>query len=163
GTPRPAEADPPTCPDRVSCAGGMSGSSFSRSSPGVGLEAGASAGDGSGWAVAECSETATTIAGAAHAIQGFLPLPPSYPPRWRAGKPWKPCAVRSRLRLSMTGAPDSGTEDATVETVELPGRVSRGPWLLEVGSQETSHAAVLRVGERITLGSGRRADVRVPD
>jgi DNA-binding NtrC family response regulator len=61
------------------------------------------------------------------------------------------------------GAPHSNGDDVTDETVELERGGSRGPWLLEIGSQETSGATILRVGERITLGSGRYADLRVSD
>ncbi len=38
-----------------------------------------------------------------------------------------------------------------------------GPWVLEVGAPEGGSSLVLRVGDRIVLGSGPNADVRVDD
>ncbi|MGC4089572.1 MAG: sigma 54-interacting transcriptional regulator [Polyangiaceae bacterium] len=51
----------------------------------------------------------------------------------------------------------------TLETVELRRPDTRGPWLLEVGAPDGGQARVLRVGDRLVIGSGRHADLCVAD
>jgi DNA-binding NtrC family response regulator len=55
-------------------------------------------------------------------------------------------------------------EDATGDhTLELSYRAARGPWHLEIGSREGSRSIVLEPGERVVLGSGRNAELRISD
>jgi DNA-binding NtrC family response regulator len=49
------------------------------------------------------------------------------------------------------------------ETVEMPGAGAPGPWVVELGTPEGGSSVVLRAGERIVIGSGRDADVRLDD
>ncbi|HET9960150.1 MAG TPA: sigma 54-interacting transcriptional regulator, partial [Polyangiaceae bacterium] len=51
----------------------------------------------------------------------------------------------------------------TKQTEELRSYRPRGPWLLEVGSPDGGHARVLAAGDRLVVGSGRNADLRVAD
>lgn len=54
--------------------------------------------------------------------------------------------------------------DTTDEhTLELSYRAARGPWRLEIGSRDGSRSVVLAAGERVVLGSGRSAELRVAD
>jgi DNA-binding NtrC family response regulator len=48
-------------------------------------------------------------------------------------------------------------------TVEVSRARPSGTWMLELGSPAGGSARVLRVGERLVLGSGREADLRVED
>ncbi|HET9930530.1 MAG TPA: sigma 54-interacting transcriptional regulator [Polyangiaceae bacterium] len=56
-----------------------------------------------------------------------------------------------------------GTCPENSNTVELACVSPPGPWLLEVGAPEGGHARILHVGDRIVIGSGTHADVRVFD
>jgi hypothetical protein len=49
------------------------------------------------------------------------------------------------------------------DTQEVKRPRSRGPWVLEVGSPDGGQAMLLRPGERVVLGSGSGADLRVDD
>jgi transcriptional regulator with GAF, ATPase, and Fis domain len=57
------------------------------------------------------------------------------------------------------GSSEGGTDD----TLEVRRATPSGPWVLEVGSPEGGHAMLLRNGDRVVLGSGRNADLRVED
>lgn len=48
-------------------------------------------------------------------------------------------------------------------TVDLPAQASDGPWALDVGWQEGAETKTLTPGERVVIGSGCRADLRVSD
>lgn len=48
-------------------------------------------------------------------------------------------------------------------TMELAFERARGPWLVEVGSKDTSFCRLLDEGEALILGSGSRADIRIDD
>jgi DNA-binding NtrC family response regulator len=48
-------------------------------------------------------------------------------------------------------------------TLEIAWHRARGPWAVEVGSVHQSQSAELRPGQRLTLGSGRGADLRLQD
>jgi DNA-binding NtrC family response regulator len=50
-----------------------------------------------------------------------------------------------------------------VKTLELRAQLESGPFLVEVGEAEQGHRFELRVGQRVCLGSGQLADVRVLD
>lgn len=65
-----------------------------------------------------------------------------------------PLEVRERLAV--------GLEDVG-DTRELPSRAPKGPWSVEVGSHDASHVCELSPGQRLTVGSGRGADLRVDD
>lgn len=55
-------------------------------------------------------------------------------------------------------------EDVTADrTLELSCRAVSGPWRLEIGEREGSRSIVLAPGERLVLGSGRSAELRVSD
>lgn len=54
---------------------------------------------------------------------------------------------------------DAGTDD----TIEVCRSLGGGPWVLEVGSPDGGHARLLRRGDRVILGSGSRADLKVDD
>jgi len=58
------------------------------------------------------------------------------------------------------GAPTPPPEE---QTLELRWQPARGPWALEIGTPEDTRAVSLVVGERLTLGSGRVAGVRIRD
>jgi pSer/pThr/pTyr-binding forkhead associated (FHA) protein len=55
------------------------------------------------------------------------------------------------------------TDEMCVQTLEMPGVRAAGPWVVEVGTPEGGASFVLRAGERLVLGSGPQADVRMPD
>ena len=54
-------------------------------------------------------------------------------------------------------------DETGMQTLEMPGIHTAGPWVVEVGTPEGGASFVLRAGERLVLGSGPLADVRVPD
>ncbi|HWA76460.1 MAG TPA: sigma 54-interacting transcriptional regulator [Polyangiaceae bacterium] len=56
-----------------------------------------------------------------------------------------------------------GDDACTDDTVELRRALGNGPWVLEVGSPEGGHARLLRCGDRVSVGSGRGADLKVDD
>ncbi len=49
------------------------------------------------------------------------------------------------------------------ETVEVARPQVSGAWVLELGTPQGGHARLLHCGERVTLGSGSAADVRLDD
>lgn len=51
----------------------------------------------------------------------------------------------------------------TCDTAELRSASPSGPWMLEVGAPDGGQARMLRVGDRLVIGSGQNADLRVPD
>ncbi|HEX3776690.1 MAG TPA: sigma 54-interacting transcriptional regulator [Polyangiaceae bacterium] len=53
--------------------------------------------------------------------------------------------------------------ERTAQTIECPRVVARGPWRIDVGSEHEPTSIVLRIGEELTLGSGRAATVRLED
>ncbi|MFZ5889826.1 MAG: sigma 54-interacting transcriptional regulator [Myxococcota bacterium] len=57
----------------------------------------------------------------------------------------------------------SASNTETSDTVELRCAQACGPWILEVGAAEGGQARILRVGDRLVIGSGRNADLRVAD
>jgi transcriptional regulator of acetoin/glycerol metabolism len=57
---------------------------------------------------------------------------------------------------------DVAASEAAERTLEFPSRASRGPWRVELGAL-TPTSTVLRLGEQVTLGSGRQAAIRVDD
>src|SRR5690606_6083252 len=72
---------------------------------------------------------------------------------WRAQLPTKP---------GMDGDHTVSDESASHTAILNRTKVS-GPWVLEVGAPEGGSSLVLRVGDRIVLGGGPNADVRVDD
>ena len=54
-------------------------------------------------------------------------------------------------------------DEAGAQTVEMVRARVPGPWVVEVGSPEGGSSIVLRVGDRVVLGSGAGADFRVAD
>jgi hypothetical protein len=73
---------------------------------------------------------------------------------------WKPERAAARPQ-GMETRPSAQCE--TTDTVELRRAETRGPWVLEVGAPEGGHARILRVGDRLVIGSGQHADLRVAD
>ena len=63
-------------------------------------------------------------------------------------------------QMSFYPEPES---ERTSQTVECPRAVARGPWRVDVGTEGEPASVVLRVGEELTLGSGRAAGLRIPD
>ncbi len=59
--------------------------------------------------------------------------------------------------------PAAPTPPPEERTLELRWELVGGPWVLEVGTPEDTRCVSLLAGQRITLGSGRSADVRVHD
>ena len=57
----------------------------------------------------------------------------------------------------------SANNESLIDTMEMRHVAARGPWLLEVGSPAGGQAVVLRSGERVVLGSGPHADLRIAD
>lgn len=55
------------------------------------------------------------------------------------------------------------SSDLTNQTLEYERRPARGPWRIDVGTEHEPTSVVLRVGEELTLGSSRRAGLRVED
>lgn len=53
--------------------------------------------------------------------------------------------------------------ESTTGTSELNWPTAGGPWIVEVGSAEGSETRLLRQGERLIIGAGASADLRVPD
>jgi DNA-binding NtrC family response regulator len=51
----------------------------------------------------------------------------------------------------------------TSPTMECPKASARGPWRIDIGTDNEAASAVLRVGDELTLGSGRAATLRVAD
>jgi transcriptional regulator of acetoin/glycerol metabolism len=62
----------------------------------------------------------------------------------------------------MSFEPPSST-DLTAQTLECPRPAVRGPWRVDVGTENEPKSVVLRAGEELTLGSGRRAVLRIED
>lgn len=60
-------------------------------------------------------------------------------------------------------APDGQGGLAEAITMKIPGDAPRGPWVVELGGVGSGQRTVLHVGERVVLGSGRSADIRVDD
>ncbi len=62
-------------------------------------------------------------------------------------------------------AADEGVvmEDLTQEVVLLQSSSYEGPWIVEVGNTASTATCVLRKGERVVLGSGGMADLRLDD
>jgi DNA-binding NtrC family response regulator len=60
---------------------------------------------------------------------------------------------------------DSSTRFGTSEgpTLEISEHPERGPWGIEIGSPVRCHVVLLEPNARLTLGSGRAADVRIED
>jgi DNA-binding NtrC family response regulator len=55
-------------------------------------------------------------------------------------------------------------QDATHDSVHISSLAQgRRHWVLEVGSPEGGHSQVLCLGDRVVIGSGRQADVRIDD
>ncbi len=48
-------------------------------------------------------------------------------------------------------------------TAEVARRLHAGPWLVEVGAPGAHERMLLKSGDRIRLGSGSKADLRIPD
>lgn len=53
--------------------------------------------------------------------------------------------------------------NASTDTLEMQHAAALGPWLLEIGSPDGGSCMLLRPGDRVVLGSGKEADVRVAD
>lgn len=58
---------------------------------------------------------------------------------------------------------DPLTPDPSSLTVECPRPPPRGPWRLDLGTEEAPLSVTLRAGEDLTLGSGRAATLRMGD
>jgi DNA-binding NtrC family response regulator len=71
-----------------------------------------------------------------------------------SGRAGYPAAIR---------LPSGECEDSPGNTVEIARQPSHGPWLLEVGSPTGTAPLLLRVGQRVTLGSGKGAALCVQD
>jgi DNA-binding NtrC family response regulator len=54
-------------------------------------------------------------------------------------------------------------QEHTSPTVECPRVVARGPWRVDVGTENQPASVVLRSGDELTLGSGRAAALRIED
>ena len=62
----------------------------------------------------------------------------------------------------MSSEPPPST-DHTVQTIECPRLAVRGPWRVDVGTENEPASVVLRAGDELTLGSGRAAALRIED
>jgi DNA-binding NtrC family response regulator len=62
----------------------------------------------------------------------------------------------------MPSEPPSST-DHTAQTIECPRLAARGPWRVDVGTENEPASVVLRTGDELTLGSGRAAALRIED
>ena len=55
------------------------------------------------------------------------------------------------------------TPDPSSLTVECPRAPARGPWRVDLGTEQEPRSVTLQLGEELTLGSGRAAVLRVAD
>ena len=69
-------------------------------------------------------------------------------------------ARRAATASETEGAPASEQSDSTLE---LCRPIERGPWALDVGSPQEGRSASVQCGERLVIGTGTGADVRISD